>query len=194
VAGRRSSRYISCVCGRFTTPKMTWAELVAQRRRLTASREVTHRTSKMSVLFLCTGNYYRSRFAEELFNHRAEREGITWQATSRALALEWGWANVGPISRYTIEALQIRGITLSGGVRFPAACTLADLESADIVVAMKETEHRELIRIKFPTWEERVTYWNVHDIDVASPRDTLDLTDRLVTDLMRDIQSISLPD
>jgi hypothetical protein len=24
-----------------------------------------------SVLFLCTGNYYRSRFAEELFNHRA---------------------------------------------------------------------------------------------------------------------------
>ena len=25
-----------------------------------------------TVLFLCTGNYYRSRFAEELFNHEAD--------------------------------------------------------------------------------------------------------------------------
>jgi len=24
-----------------------------------------------TVLFLCTGNYYRSRFADELFNHKA---------------------------------------------------------------------------------------------------------------------------
>ena len=102
--------------------------------------------------------------------------------------------NIGPrISRYTIEAC---GISQDYFVRrvpeFPAACTLADLKSADIVIAMKETEHREIIRIKFPTWEERVTYWNVRDIDVASPRDTLDLSDRLVTDLMRDIQSVSL--
>ena len=37
-----------------------------------------------TVLFLCTGNYYRSRFAEELFNHRAARDGLSWVAQSRA--------------------------------------------------------------------------------------------------------------
>jgi protein-tyrosine phosphatase len=44
-----------------------------------------------TILFLCTGNYYRSRFAEELFNHHAERAGLYWVAQSRGLALEtWG--------------------------------------------------------------------------------------------------------
>ena len=47
-----------------------------------------------TVLFLCTGNYYRSRFAEELFNDSARRAGLDWTATSRGLALE-----LGPVER-----------------------------------------------------------------------------------------------
>jgi protein-tyrosine phosphatase len=54
-----------------------------------------------TVLFLCTGNYYRSRFAEELFNHHAERCGIGWVAHSRGLALERGTHNIGYISPFT---------------------------------------------------------------------------------------------
>ena len=34
------------------------------------------------VLFLCTGNYYRSRYAEELFNHLARGENLPWRASS----------------------------------------------------------------------------------------------------------------
>jgi protein-tyrosine phosphatase len=44
-----------------------------------------------TILFLCSGNYYRSRFAEEQFNHHAELAGLDWVAQSRGLALEtWG--------------------------------------------------------------------------------------------------------
>ena len=39
-----------------------------------------------TLLFLCTGNYYRSRYAEELFNHRAAPAGLNWRAQSRGLA------------------------------------------------------------------------------------------------------------
>jgi protein-tyrosine-phosphatase len=40
-----------------------------------------------TVLFLCTGNYYRSRFAEVLFNSVAGKLGLSWVASSRGLAL-----------------------------------------------------------------------------------------------------------
>jgi protein-tyrosine phosphatase len=40
--------------------------------------------------FLCTGNYYWSRFAEILFNSVAGKRGLPWQASSRGLALERG--------------------------------------------------------------------------------------------------------
>ena len=51
---------------------------------------VTEGENVKTVLFLCTGNYYRSRFAEELFNHQAERADLDWIAQSRGLALERG--------------------------------------------------------------------------------------------------------
>ena len=43
-----------------------------------------------NVLFLCTGNYYCSRFAEILFDSVAGKMGLHWKASSRGLALERG--------------------------------------------------------------------------------------------------------
>ncbi len=45
------------------------------------------------LLFLCTGNYYRSRFAELLFNHLAAQVGLDWRADSRGVATEMGIYN-----------------------------------------------------------------------------------------------------
>ncbi len=72
-----------------------------------------------TILFLCTGNYYRSRFAEELFNHLAKQHGLDWTATSRALAIELGIYNHGPISNHTRVALIEREIPLAEPVRHP---------------------------------------------------------------------------
>ena len=62
-----------------------------------------------TVLFLCSGNYYRSRFAELVFNHLAKCAGLDWRATSRALVLELGACNVGPISDHTRAAVAALG-------------------------------------------------------------------------------------
>ena len=56
------------------------------------------------ILFLCTGNYYRSRFAEIFFNWQAQQRGLSWQAESRGLAID-GY-NYGPISRHTLATLR----------------------------------------------------------------------------------------
>jgi protein-tyrosine phosphatase len=99
-----------------------------------------------TVLFLCTGNYYRSRFAEELFNHRAAQTQIGWQAQSRALAVERGANNVGPLSPFVLQGLKARGLSAQGGGRMPLQCVAIDLENAHRIVALHEPEHRPLLR------------------------------------------------
>ena len=59
--------------------------------------------SFQQVVFICTANYYRSRFSEYLFNALAEERGLHLAAaTSRGLRA-WMAANEGrfPISRRT---------------------------------------------------------------------------------------------
>lgn len=143
------------------------------------------RANKLNtVLFLCTGNYYRSRFAEELFNHHAKRAGLLWIAHSRGLALERGAHNVGPISQFTLHALKELEITARGADRFPRQCTTADLARADFVVAVKEAEHRPLIRERFPEWECIPHYWNVDDVEDAPPAEALKLLAQKVQRLL----------
>ena len=55
--------------------------------------------NEKTVLFLCTGNYYRSRFAEVLFNSVAGKMGLPWRASSRGLALETTPARATPSGR-----------------------------------------------------------------------------------------------
>ena len=136
------------------------------------------------VLFLCTGNYYRSRFAEELFNHLAVAAGIPWRAESRALAIERGIVNVGPMSRHTAEALHERGIKPAEPFRYPLALNEVDLRSSARVIALKEAEHRPLVESKFAAFAGRVEYWHVHDLDGAAPQEALTQVEVLVRELV----------
>jgi predicted translation initiation factor SUI1 len=121
-----------------------------------------------TVLFLCTGNYYRSRFAEMLFNSVAGKMGLPWQASSRGLALERGVNNVGPMAASAITALKALGIRADDAVaRFPAQVTTDDLEKATRVVALKQAEHLPLLQEGFPAWAEKVEFWHVDDAPEA---------------------------
>ncbi|MGA2066727.1 MAG: low molecular weight phosphatase family protein [Thermoguttaceae bacterium] len=128
------------------------------------------------VLFLCTANYYRSRFAEHLFNWLAGKAGLPWRAESRGLSQGHG-SNIGPISRYAVDGLKLRGIPVNGEHRYPLRLTLADLAASDLVVAVKEAEHRAILAEQFPLWANRVEYWHVDDLDCAEPEDALQVLD-----------------
>jgi len=135
--------------------------------------------SEKTVLFLCTGNYYRSRFAEILFKSVAGKMGLPWRASSRGLALERGVNNVGPMEVTAITSLEARGIRgVADLARFPIQVTKDDLETASWIVAMKEAEHLSLLQERFPAWTENVEFWNVDD----GP-EVLDLIEREVMDL-----------
>jgi protein-tyrosine-phosphatase len=117
-----------------------------------------------TVLFLCTGNYYRSRFAEILFNSAADKMGLRWCASSRALALERGVNNVGPMAVSAVEALKALGVRAAEAfARLPAQVTTEDLEQVDRIVALQQAEHLPLLQERFPGWAEKVEFWHVDD-------------------------------
>ena len=136
-------------------------------------------------MFLCTGNYYRSRFAELLFNHLAAEKSVDWKATSRGLALERGAHNVGPIAQDTLKALLRLGVPVETGFRYPLPVDVEDLALASHIVAVKQEEHLPLLERRFPDWANRVEFWQVHDRDLAPPPEALAQIDRHVRELIQ---------
>lgn len=136
-----------------------------------------------TVLFLCTGNYYRSRFAEHLFNALAKARQLSWCADSRALALQLGVNNIGSISPHTLIRLRQLGINFSIE-RKPLQVTEADLQNFHKIIALDEDEHRPFVAAQFPQWLDKIDYWTVHDLHLTDPRDALAEIERKVSKLV----------
>ena len=136
------------------------------------------------ILFLCTGNYYRSRYAEEFFNHRATTEGLAWRAFSRGVAEHGSLDNIGPMSRFALEALQLKTVLPAGATRSPQPCSLADFDKAQLVIALNESEHRPMIEQRFSELGDRIIYWDVDDVEFAPPSEALAMIDDLVEELI----------
>ena len=141
-------------------------------------------TEPKRVLFLCSGNYYRSRFAEVLFNELAAAEGLPYRADSAGLWRDCHTHNVGPMSPHTISGLAERGIPLPSVLRAPRDVQKADFLGAALVIAVKDAEHRPLMQARFPDQSDQVEYWHVDDVGDAPPSVALPMIEREVRALV----------
>jgi hypothetical protein len=87
--------------------------------RYALAAPISKRRSFENHTFFCTGNYYRSRFAEELFNFAASAGCPGWTAISRGIAVDLGVNNLGPIAQSAVHALQKHGLV---SIRFRREC------------------------------------------------------------------------
>ena len=132
-----------------------------------------------TVVFICTGNYYRSRFSEYLFNALAKEQGLYWRATSRGLKTWSVGANEGPLSEFAAYRLTALDIPFDSQ-RFPIQLSEVDLEDADLVVALKNDEHRAMMAEQFPAWADRIQYWHIDDMDCATADEALPICESRV--------------
>lgn len=141
-----------------------------------------------TILFLCTGNFYRSRYAEIAFNHAAKARGLAWRAASTGLRVDFEqkW-NKGPLSADTQRALDARGITCESVTRMPIDTTGQHLAAAALIVALKEREHRPLMIERFPDHAERTRYWDVTDVPPSPEYDPLNEIDKLLEPLLDEL-------
>ncbi|MBC2594350.1 low molecular weight phosphatase family protein [Ruficoccus amylovorans] len=143
--------------------------------------------SERYILFVCTGNYYRSRFAEAVFNHGAQAEGLPWRAFSRGLFPGWVEDN-SDLSPHTRAALATRGIPLHHTGSKRTQLTREDMERAAHTIVLKKTEHHPMMRKAFPELADQVEYWEVHDIDFADPAEALPEIEQLVQNLIEQLK------
>lgn len=144
--------------------------------------EHSHRT----VLFVCTGNYYRSRYAELLFNALAPAE-LGWRADSRGFApTPW---NVGPIAQLVLDRLAAAGIAAPAEQRMPLRLAPADLEAADLLIALDEQEHRPYVAGLGRPWSERFRLWVVPDLHEWPAERALPAIDQGVRALLAELAS-----
>lgn len=136
------------------------------------------------VLFICTGNFYRSRFAEAIFNHHAEQRRITWTAFSRGLAIHLA---EGDLSSFTAEALKARQIGLRHTGLSRMQLIETDLDSSTRRIALDRLEHFTMMAQQFPGWEDRIEYWEIPDHPYRSAEEALPEIERKVIQLLDEV-------
>lgn len=123
-----------------------------------------------TVLFLCTGNFYRSRFAEACFNHHAQLSDIGWRAISRGFRIHLAKED---LSHLAVERLNEISVSLGHTQAKPVKLEESDLDEADLVIALYEAEHRPMFEKLYPERSASVRYWQIPDIDYEEPQTAL---------------------
>jgi protein-tyrosine phosphatase len=162
------------------------------------------------VLFLCTGNFFRSPFAELYFNHLAQAAPGRWVAISRGLSVQ----ELSPrqrflrLSPFTTERLSQLKVAY-GRSRYPKAVGLWDLESADRIIAVHGSTHRPMLEaflarnpprtVPPHALSARVVFWEIedlpagaeHPVRAAAAHSILDRLQGATEQMLRELESLT---
>jgi len=133
----------------------------------------------MKILFICTGNSYRSPVAEALLKKiRGDLEVESAGTQSAGM--------IAPNAKKFLE----RENALEKLKRRPEGIDQKNVEEYDLIVAMKQNHKNEILRL-YPQTEDRIEVWNIDDpiyLPYGSDEEVFEEIKRKVMELAESIQ------
>lgn len=139
------------------------------------------------IYFICMGNYYRSRLAEELTRHYARQHGIEVEVDSGGLSRIPNPNHPGTIAKATLRYLEQKQVQPEAAGRFPKNCSIDEVYEADLIVFTDKEEQSELFLQRFPDYQGQVIGWSARDIQYDPLMDTPGIIDSHVQALIQDL-------
>jgi len=137
------------------------------------------------ILFVCTGNWFRSKFAETYLRSKGYTNVI-----SRGIDVNNNKykeiRKLQKINKCVKKKLkQLKLIKFYNYNIVPTQLSNSDIKRSRITIAMDKKEHRKAIKSTFSKYSNNVIYWDISDVDAG------DCTkeDTILTKLMIKIDS-----
>lgn len=144
-----------------------------------------------TILFICTGNYYRSRFAEIYYSHLIQEAGIHQEVFSRGFeVLLHGHKNEGPISKHSRGYFKELGIQSEKFDDYPVQLEELDLEKADRIYLMDSKEHAPMYKKYFPERKDNIVMWDFADDYIEDPNQVLPRLREAVENLVEETKQL----
>lgn len=117
----------------------------------------------VKIYFVCMGNYYRSRLAEELAIYYAQQIGLEIEVDSGGLSDVEHSLNPGPIAKAVLRYLEAKNIIPVGAQRYPKCCEAKAVHSSDIVVCTDADEQLHIFKQRFSDYTGKIISWRARD-------------------------------
>ncbi len=118
----------------------------------------------VTVVFVCLGNICRSPMAEGLFQDYLQKHGQRAAVSSRATST---WEQGNPVHPGTAKVLRKHSVDYAGKVS--QRITPQDIASADLVIAMDQSNYDDLIDLGVPVQKLHLYMEYAPDSDQSIP-------------------------
>ena len=139
------------------------------------------------VLFVCTANIHRSRFAEEVFNYFCAKHNKDYHAFSAGLRV--GDYSFRKIYYPALENLKAFNITPQRPNDLSKHIKDVNLENYDKIICMDEDEHKPMVNSDPKLSNYNFEYWNITDMPKVDSDVSLPICYKKVEILLNEMSS-----
>tara|TARA_A100001011_G_scaffold94934_1_gene99769 strand:+ start:5838 stop:6266 length:429 start_codon:yes stop_codon:yes gene_type:complete len=139
------------------------------------------------VLFVCTANIHRSRFAEEVFNFFCTKHNKDYHAFSAGLRV--GDYSYRKIYFPALENLKVFNIIPKRPNDLSKHIKDVNLENYDKIICMDEDEHKPMVNSDPKLSNYNFEYWNITDMPKVDSNVSLPICYKKVENLLNEMSS-----